>query len=75
MTTAHVFRTLACLVGSLVLLAGCATERSKSVLVASTAAAQSNWQGPRSAISVGKFDNRSSYLTGVFSDGIDRIGN
>jgi len=75
MTAAHVFRTLACLVGSLVLLAGCATERSKSVAVATTAAAQTNWQGPRSPISVGKFDNRSSYLTGVFSDGIDRIGN
>jgi len=73
--TAHFFRTLVCLIGSLVLLAGCATERSKSVAVATTAAAQSAWQGPRSPISVGKFDNRSSYLTGVFSDGIDRIGN
>jgi len=68
-------RYLVCLAGTLALLAGCATERSKSVAVATTQAAQSAWKGARSAISVGKFDNRSGYLTGVFSDGIDRIGN
>jgi len=68
-------RYLVCLGGALALLAGCATERSKSVAVPTTVAAQSAWQGARSAISVGKFDNRSGYLTGVFSDGIDRIGN
>jgi curli biogenesis system outer membrane secretion channel CsgG len=28
----------------------------------------------RSPISVGKFDNRSNYLRGVFSDGVDRLG-
>jgi len=75
MTIPLIFRILACWVGSLALLAGCATERSTAIAVATTAAAQSNWQGPRSPISVGKFDNRSNYLTGVFSDGIDRIGN
>jgi len=69
------FRTLAGLTATLALLAGCATERSKSVSVPTTAAAQQAWQGPRSPISIGKFDNRSGYLTGVFSDGIDRIGN
>jgi len=70
-----ILRYLACLGSALTLLAGCATERSKSVAVPTTAAAQNAWQGARSPISVGKFDNRSGYLTGVFSDGIDRIGN
>jgi hypothetical protein len=28
----------------------------------------------RRAISVGKFDNRSSYMRGIFSDGVDRLG-
>lgn len=28
----------------------------------------------RSPISVGKFDNRTNYLRGVFSDGVDRLG-
>lgn len=57
-------------------LAGCATERSQAVAPPQTAAAASKpaYQGPRSPISVGKFDNRSNYLRGVFSDGQDRLG-
>ncbi|WP_323927119.1 CsgG/HfaB family protein [Aeromonas caviae] len=31
--------------------------------------------GARSPIAVGKFDNRSSYMRGIFSDGVDRLGN
>ena len=30
--------------------------------------------GPRTLIAVGKFDNRSSFMRGVFSDGVDRLG-
>uniref|UniRef100_UPI003A93E2D5 CsgG/HfaB family protein n=1 Tax=Enterobacter sp. TaxID=42895 RepID=UPI003A93E2D5 len=37
--------------------------------------AQTVWQGQRSLIAVGKFDNRSSYMNGIFSDGVDRLGN
>jgi len=33
------------------------------------------YQGQRSPIAVGKFDNRSSFQRGIFSDGIDRLGN
>jgi len=55
-------------------LAGCATERSHSVAAPSTVAAAKAYQGPRSVISVGKFDNRTNYLRGVFSDGQDRLG-
>jgi len=69
------FRTFALLASVLGLFTGCASESSKSLAISSTQAAQSPWQGARSPISVGKFDNRSSYLNGVFSDGIDRIGN
>ena len=57
-----------------VLMAGCATERSKSVAVPATVAASTPYQGPRSPISVGKFDNRTDFLRGVFSDGVDRLG-
>ena len=38
------------------------------------ASAQSPYQGPRNPIAVGKFDNRSSYMRGLFSDGVDRLG-
>jgi len=56
-------------------LTGCATERSQALVVPTTAAAVSApYQGVRSPISVGKFDNRSDYLRGVFSDGVDRLG-
>lgn len=57
------------------LLGGCATESSRSLDVAKVASYGTQYQGPRSPISVGKFDNRSSYMNGVFSDGLDRLGN
>jgi curli biogenesis system outer membrane secretion channel CsgG len=55
-------------------LSGCATEESRRVEVSKPTVAQRLYTGPRLAISVGKFDNRSSFLRGVFSDGIDRLG-
>jgi curli biogenesis system outer membrane secretion channel CsgG len=56
------------------LVAGCATERSQAVAVPTVKSAGTPYQGVRSPISVGKFDNRSNYLRGVFSDGVDRLG-
>ncbi|MFJ1300892.1 CsgG/HfaB family protein [Pseudomonadota bacterium AL_CKDN230030165-1A_HGKHYDSX7] len=55
-------------------LAGCATERTQALAVPTSVAATKAYQGPRSPISVGKFDNRTNYLRGVFSDGADRLG-
>jgi len=75
MSLPRFFRALVLLTSCILLFPGCASERSKSIEVSSTKAAKNTWQGVRSPISVGKFDNRSSYLNGVFSDGIDRIGN
>ena len=56
------------------LIAGCATESSRTVEVAKVQAASTPAQGPRIPVAVGKFDNRSNYMMGVFSDGIDRLG-
>lgn len=58
-----------------VLLSGCATESSRSLEVAKVTSYGTQYNGPRSPISVGKFDNRSSYMSGIFSDGVDRLGN
>lgn len=57
-------------------LAGCSTtEQSRSVEVPKVAAASAPvYQGVRAPIAVGKFDNRSSYQRGIFSDGVDRLG-
>ncbi|CNI29935.1 CsgG/HfaB family protein [Yersinia pekkanenii] len=57
------------------LLSGCARESSRSLDVAKVASYGTQYNGPRSPISVGKFDNRSSYMSGIFSDGVDRLGN
>lgn len=57
-------------------MTGCATESSRSIEAPQVAAAsQPRYQGEKSPIAVGKFDNRSSYMNGVFSDGVDRLGN
>ena len=57
------------------LLTGCAaTEESRSLAVAKPAAASRAYTGARTPISVGKFDNRSSFMRGIFTDGVDRLG-
>jgi len=66
--------SLALMVWLAVGLAGCATESHKAVEVHKPAAAASVYAGPKSALVVGKFDNRSSYMRGLFSDGVDRLG-
>ncbi len=55
-------------------LSGCATEDSRALVTQQTAAATRPYAGARQAISVGKFDNRSSFMRGVFTDGNDRLG-
>ena len=55
-------------------LTGCATEAHRTLEPQQVAAAGTPYQGPKSTLVVGKFDNRSSYLRGLFSDGVDRLG-
>ena len=56
------------------LLAACATESSQTVAPKQVASAGTTYSGPKSTIAVGKFDNRSTFLRGLFSDGVDRLG-
>lgn len=58
----------------LTLLTGCATENYRSVAPQTVATAGTVYTGVRSPIAVGKFDNRSSFMRGLFSDGVDRLG-
>jgi curli biogenesis system outer membrane secretion channel CsgG len=55
-------------------LSGCATESSRSLPVPVISSAQTPYAGKPVEIAIGKFDNRSSYMRGIFSDGIDRLG-
>jgi curli biogenesis system outer membrane secretion channel CsgG len=55
-------------------LSGCATESSRSLAVPVVSSAQTPFAGKPVDIALGKFDNRSSYMRGIFSDGVDRLG-
>lgn len=55
-------------------IAGCATETSTAVAVQQVESVNRPYSGVRAPIAVGKFDNRSSYMRGIFSDGVDRLG-
>ncbi len=55
-------------------VSGCATESSRTVTVAKVESAATPFRGTRVPVSVGKFDNRSSFMRGIFSDGVDRLG-
>lgn len=58
----------------LALVAGCAaTESSRSVDVMRSQSAATPWHGERVPVAIGKFDNRSDYMRGVFSGGADRL--
>lgn len=64
-------------IAAITVLSACVTEEQSRVIPATQTAASmsaSTYQGPRSAIAVGKFDNRSSFMRGLFSDGVDRLG-
>ena len=55
-------------------MSGCATESSRALPVEKVQSASQAWSGARVPMAVGKFDNRSSYMRGIFSDGVDRLG-
>lgn len=58
-----------------VVLAGCAhQEESRTLAIPKVESAAQVYKGPRTSISIGKFENRSSFLRGVFSDNVDRLG-
>ena len=56
------------------ILAGCATESHQTLKTEQPASAGTPYSGPQSTLMVGKFDNRSGYMRGLFSDGVDRLG-
>jgi curli biogenesis system outer membrane secretion channel CsgG len=59
---------------ALALVSGCATESSRTLQVAKVEGAAAPYKGAKVAMSVGKFDNRSNYMRGIFTDGVDRLG-
>lgn len=56
-------------------LAGCATESHRAVTVEKVASYNTAYAGQKTTLVVGRFQNRSSYLQGLFSSDTDRLGN
>jgi curli biogenesis system outer membrane secretion channel CsgG len=51
------------------------SESSRALEPQKVNAAASPYVGVRVPVSIGKFENRSSFLRGIFTDGVDRLGN
>lgn len=54
---------------------GCATESHRSVRPSTVAPQRTLPSGPKYTLVVGKFQNRSRYMQGIFSEGPDQLGN
>ncbi len=57
------------------LCAGCATESHRTLATETAASAGTPYSGPKYVLVVGKFQNRSTYMQGIFSEGPDQLGN
>jgi curli biogenesis system outer membrane secretion channel CsgG len=57
------------------LLSGCATETYKQLETHKVASYNTVYSGKKHHLAVGKFYNKTDYLNGIFSDGIDHLGN
>ena len=59
-----------------ILLLGCAHQEESRVLdIQQVDSAGSAYSGTRTLLSIGKFQNQSSFMRGIFSDSVDRLGN
>ncbi len=56
-------------------LGACATESHRTVTPQIVAASSTPYNGPKKTLVVGKFQNRSTYMRGIFSEGTDELGN
>jgi curli biogenesis system outer membrane secretion channel CsgG len=57
------------------LISSCATESHHTVEAPTVKTYGTAYSGPKYVLMVGDFQNRSTYLQGIFSDGYDRLGN
>ncbi len=57
------------------LLSGCAaTEQHRAIETPQVKAVRTAYQGPKALVAIGKFDNRSNFMRGIFTEGVDRLG-
>jgi curli biogenesis system outer membrane secretion channel CsgG len=59
----------------LIFITGCATTTSKVIETPKVESFNTAYSGVKSKIAVGQFVNRSNFQNGIFSTGVDRLGN
>lgn len=57
-----------------IVLGGCATESHNAIATAKPVTSNVAYTGKKQPVSIGQFDNRTTYMRGLFSDGVDRLG-
>lgn len=71
---AGIYKTVLAMTAAIA-ISSCATVESNRTIEAQTVATyNTSYNGPRYALVIGNFQNRSSYQRGLFSDGTDRLG-
>jgi len=63
------------LAAATLLAAGCATETHRTLEPQTVASRGTAYSGPVHTLVVAKFQNRSTYMQGIFSEGPDQLGN
>jgi curli biogenesis system outer membrane secretion channel CsgG len=66
---------LGCLAILSLLITGCATESHRAPEITRVQSYDTAYNGQKTTLVVGKFENRSGYLQGLFSSDSDRLGN
>lgn len=57
------------------LISGCATTSSKVIETPTVASYGTSYSGAKSKLVIGQFVNRSNFQNGIFSNGVDMLGN
>lgn len=65
---------LGSLAASALLAGACATESHRTLTPQTVASHGTAYSGPKYTLVVGKFQNRSTYMQGIFSEGPDQLG-
>ena len=56
-------------------ITGCATESHRAIQPQTVNSLNTSYSGIKTTLVIGNFQNRSNYMQGLFSSGIDRLGN
>jgi len=57
------------------LISGCATQSHQKVTIIPVETNKTAYNGPKTTLVLGEFNNRSNYMQGLFSSNIDKLGN